>query len=554
MPSAVDLPARLGPAIWMDASKTAGEEGAIVSGGIDRAGAAYSSTAGPTKHLGVLNNRPVLRFNGTNQYIDYSSLSRLDNVDTVSWFVLWSTVVDYNQAPIETYCDAGVGWGIWAYNRHIRSWARETGGGRFLASTPLAYGWQLTSGVWRANDTLDSRSGELVTTLTGVDGTIDKHDLTRIGTRYGSTHWLEADVAEVVVIPTELNDAEWKAIRKYFYDKYALNDTGIGYSPLSASVLYFEYETEDWNGRPMLLDNGTHWIMVYRQAESHTGALSDVLHIRFSDDEGATWTDDDKTLADANVTGFPISGHSNGASGGQIAKAPNGDLILMVREDSPSRGGTYLWKSTDNGATWTDEGQINADDELLAGGQIVVVGSDMYASFWVDPSADGAEPYRAELYKSDDNGASWSSVATIMDSDSCDEAALIHLGGTTLLSIIRDTSKNVTYQAYSTDMGATWSAAADISAQVGVVQRPRLQDIEGRLFLYGRQYTDSFQRSCVYWSDDDGVSWLGPFYPDGQSYKDTGYCDMLKRSNGSLYMVSYAGNFYATALVEYVFQ
>jgi hypothetical protein len=99
-------------------------------------------------------------------------------------------------------------------------------------------------------------------------------------------------------------------------------------------------------------------------------------------------------------------------------------------------------------------------------------------------------------------------------------------------------------------MGATWGSLANLTAIFGVHQRPRFRTVGSRLYFYGRERAG--QWTVLYWSDDSGVTWVGPFYPSTTTYTDTGYCDILIRNNGQIYMLTYAGNATTADIVEHV--
>ena len=322
-------------------------------------------------------------------------------------------------------------------------------------------------------------------------------------------------------------------------------------------VLYSGSGATDWLGRPVLFDNADTWIMVYRQGAQHSYDADGMIHVRFSDDEGATWTEPDVDLNSNAVTGAPFVGHStNDTADAIIFAAPNGDLLIHIAElqtgDAPR--GTYQWRSTDGGTTWSDEGQINADGDLYGGQDFVVVGSEVYIT---TVSSAWASPMAAHLYKSADNGATWTFVSVIATTaENANEASIEYLDANRFLCVLRDSLNAKTYQRLSNDLGATWDVLTDVTASLSVLQRPRTRIVANepnRIYLFGRDtYTSSY--TVIYYSDDNGVTWSPPFRFSSIAYSDTGYCDMLQRSNGDYYLLSYTGTQASASIREYLFQ
>ncbi|KAB2854726.1 MAG: exo-alpha-sialidase, partial [Anaerolineae bacterium] len=314
-----------------------------------------------------------------------------------------------------------------------------------------------------------------------------------------------------------------------------------------------------WVGRSNLLDTGSLWIHTYRSAASHFNGDGE-LHIRFSSNQGTTWSSEDMTPTGVTVTGFPIDGHGagNDAAEGVLVKAPNGDILCLVREELASgSGGTYLWRSTDGGGTWADGGKINSDNSLLMGGQAIVVGSDIYASFWVDAGADQAPPFKSTLYKSSDNGTTWVAVSDITStSDATDESGLIWLGGDTLLAVMRESAATKTFLRASADLGATWGPMIDVTAIFGVLQRPKFTRINERIYLHARErHSDDNNYNVIWYSDANGAvnSWQGPFRVNATPASDIAYGDLLQRANGDLYVLHYEGpNPYDSSIIQTV--
>lgn len=314
--------------------------------------------------------------------------------------------------------------------------------------------------------------------------------------------------------------------------------------------------SDDWLGRPVLADAGDKWIAIYRAATAHSVDGAGKFHIRFSEDEGANWTAEDTFTDSDAVTGAPFAAHAPNTDVGDaiVFVAPNGDLLVHAAERGSTACGTYQFRSTNGGKTWTDEGAINNDSYLVGGQDYTIVGSDIYAVFMETVSTNGVAPWLPVTYKSSDSGATWVELGTIEPSTTYgNEAGIIHTGGTRLLAVMRDYQVLTTYQYVSDDLGQTWSARQAIP-DMGQLQRPRMKAFSGGILLYGRDQLTLSDRTVVWYSADGGTTWGRKFYTGTAVAADTGYCDVLERSDGKFYIMTYGGTTSAAGVRYAVFE
>jgi hypothetical protein len=307
----------------------------------------------------------------------------------------------------------------------------------------------------------------------------------------------------------------------------------------------------DWIGRPSLLDDGEKWIMVYHVSVDHSGHPENRVCIRFSVDEGATWTNENKFTDGNDVTGAPFYVETQLFTGLPcIIKAPNGDLLLTIAIGREV-GGSYLFRSTNGGASWTGQGLISpATDQP---NDMIVIGSDIYMVTY-------GLGYNCLLYSSTDSGATWSKVSDVTtDADGFDtnEFSICNPSGNTLLVVLRNYDDLQTYMKISTDLGENWDTAVPIGFQAGLVHRPRLRifaDAPARIYLLGRDYLlgPDFEKTVICYSEDVGDNWLAKTELEVAYQVDCGYADMLKRTDGTIYILSYRGDFDAAKIHEYI--
>jgi hypothetical protein len=311
-------------------------------------------------------------------------------------------------------------------------------------------------------------------------------------------------------------------------------------------------------GRAVLADDGTRWIAAYGVAENHAG-VGVRAHVRFSTNEGATWTAEDTWTNGSPVGGDPFTPHAPNTVAGEplLFVAPNGDIILQVNENGGALIGAFQYRSTDGGATWTDEGQINSDPYFRTGQDYTIVGTDIYLVVLKTVNLTGDYPYTVHVYKSTDNAATWVDLATVESSTlHSNEAGIAHVGGSNFIVVKREGDATaVTHIYYSSDNCVTWTARAAIPI-MGELERPRLLELDNGVLLFGRDQLGASvsDYTVVWYSADGGLTWGRKFYPDTTAFSDCGYCDVLQRADGKFYMLTYGGTTLTASVRSCVFE
>jgi hypothetical protein len=347
----------------------------------------------------------------------------------------------------------------------------------------------------------------------------------------------------------------------------------------SSATLVTGGSPQDWHGRASVKRRADGVLVLAYRDGSHHAINDGALHVKFSNDDGATWTAPDTTLSGAAVSGFPMN--PTGKTASQDAGEPwlylaaDGTLILhMWRIDYDGDvDGTYQSVSSDGGETWSASAAVDfsgiaddirifaTDDDFTAPDGTIYAGARMY-----DDAAQAN--CKSILIKSIDNGATWAYVSDISSYVTpTEEVGLEYLGGTTIIAILRADGNDKTYKALSTDMGASWSALSDITSTFQAAGRPRVytrSHLKGLtnwwddpvLLACGFVFTTPGQslpgrRNAVWISPDRGSSWSGPFYVAAAD-DDGGYGDMFYDStNGRYVFVVNKGSATACDLMQY---
>lgn len=464
---------------------------------------------------------------GNTKYIfSWTSVTNGNTVGILRATADSTIVVFYNAGGIQSLTQLNDYNGDWLHIGVIWDWINDRLDVSFNGIQPSP-GWPGKVGVW---------------------GGILNHDKMFVGS-VGSTpsQPIGGSFAHLAVWDTTLTAGEMYRLSGL---NRVDNTTSADFTRVSTKSLYRASGTFDWIGRPFLLDNGDGtWLLMYKQSEQHHAPNpGNRVHLRFSDDEGLTWSKQDTLLDGITPVGgdLPFGMHVGGTdTGGKLLKCSNGDVLCHTYEDDL---GSFQYRSTDGGATWVDEGQLLPSVQMVPDADATVADS-IY--FTVRNTTNPALE-TTDLWRSFDNGNTWALLSTIQNTIDGNETGIGYISGSTMMAIGKGSDLAHTYQYISNDFGQTWGSRIDITYPLGVVQKPVFRTLGGRIYLIGRDYyaSDKFYTVVYVY---DGVGWTYKFYPDTSSYIDGAYCDILRRADGTLYLMSYGGNYGTADLKEYIF-
>lgn len=255
--------------------------------------------------------------------------------------------------------------------------------------------------------------------------------------------------------------------------------------------------------------NNNTLIAMCRKGTSHT-ILDGDLVMKTSADAGVTWSSETTIFANAS-TGYDERDPCVRNLGGRLALVWSRALAHSPRNRYYA-GFSY---SDDNGATWSTPVNLATghDANVAVGSDIVQLpNGDLIVATYGQATEGAGNPWSVRLSKSTDNGATWSNLALVADGAvegyNCVEPQLQRLPDGTLLCTYHTEDGPPQTHKYrtSTDNGATWSAATQISVtslgnRAGLVSHEYDQDL---VFAY----TDS-SRSQAYFktSTNNAATW-----------------------------------------------
>lgn len=348
------------------------------------------------------------------------------------------------------------------------------------------------------------------------------------------------------------------------------------------AFLPFTRVGNDWQGRLNCQVNDLgEWVIIWTEGTQHSdpGPTTDRVNIAFSNDEGATWSDNNEDISGTPVTGFPLDPQSPAEFIGDFnfIKCANGDLVLICQErgtGTPAWNATNVtqsqYRSTDHGKTWAyeldfctaiGEGASTATKGKIQGNYENMVVLDGTVYIILCQIRTDLDDTRIRLYKSTDHCATYSFVSNPVEYDEaandCTESSIADLGNGKFFCIFRTQNLGNGVWKRSEDYGLTWGALTDFAPQLGYVgiHQPRVMKFSNFFMLMGRDNKptpDNIYRHprSAYWTTTDLFAtgkrrYLDPFYAgfggDDLSSGDSGYTRALQKSDGSFVFFGYWG-------------
>lgn len=265
-------------------------------------------------------------------------------------------------------------------------------------------------------------------------------------------------------------------------------------SPTIATVAHSATDyTRKSEGDVIELDDGR-LLLVYME---FSGDGSDFAKTRLvsqeSSDLGRTWSDH-------RVITETVAGDMNVYSPNLIRSLDGGIFLAFMRQHGHDTRTCYLWKSTDQGQTFTphsdffakrDFSLCNATIKRLESGRLLLPASPPLAG---QPAATG--PYCALVLYSDDDGKSWqvSESRISLPKRGAMEPHVEQTADGRVLMVMRNQLGKL-YFSQSTDEGVTWSKpwASDLDSPESCPELARIPVSGDLLMIWNNTYDANFR-------------------------------------------------------------
>jgi len=246
--------------------------------------------------------------------------------------------------------------------------------------------------------------------------------------------------------------------------------------------------------------------------------------------------------ADGSITwGAEVLIYSSGTAnistrGVNVMRMANGYLLASGwyynTGTAESTGFGSVFISTDSGLTWGAPitvggctGYVNIQGRAIQ----LETGRLLLPVFGQD-SPSGL--LAARLQYSDDNGATWATLSTMLTGSNSIEVSIVQVANGTIVATFRDQALNEIGVSTSTDDGVTWSAY--VSKFAGASPAPMIERLDGAILTSYRSWTDPlYSQMALRVSYDDGASWTSPEYSIiSASAPGFEYSDFCQLDNG----------------------
>lgn len=261
------------------------------------------------------------------------------------------------------------------------------------------------------------------------------------------------------------------------------------------------------------------WELMYYTGTSHT--VQTGLVSKISVDQGTSW----------GPEVIPQQTNANLTHGVYMMRTPAGNLSA-VADNAPSDS---FARSTDSGANWSPQTQFSP----TSAGGFNTIGYNSAGIMYRATYLSG----NAFLWKSTDDGVSFTRLSQITSGGdpAVTETGVAKTPSGLVIAVSRDSGANTnTYVHFSSDNGVTWGASIDYTSQLGVLNLPQIIQVSNRLLLLARDATTKQLVSFI--SNDNGTTFVNRFVLDTYTngFNDGGYCWPLVMDDGRVYVAFYA--------------
>jgi hypothetical protein len=222
--------------MWLDASSLNLASNAAVSSWSDRSGngnnaVQNTSTWRPRYIINALNGRPLLRFDGANDFLQTGAISGL-NTNTQSIIMVAKNNNNNTGFFYRAAYTSGAGSNsnqmIGTYyqpsSNNIITHTRDAAGNFRSATLGSGGQYAIMETVWNVTTLTSYRNGSVSGTISGANAIPTGHTMSRIGANSaGQNYFLGGDIAEVIVYSTAINTTQRTLIDNYLSSKYNLS-------------------------------------------------------------------------------------------------------------------------------------------------------------------------------------------------------------------------------------------------------------------------------------------------------------------------------------------
>jgi hypothetical protein len=343
------------------------------------------------------------------------------------------------------------------------------------------------------------------------------------GGENGNTN-LDGDIYKLIIIKGGVSQAIKDELYNYFssiyttslYKRSAFTPIGKSISFASETVIETGSGTLDYLAFPALAVGPTtnYMYLFYRRGSNHNNALDGYIAFRKSTDDGTTWSVE-TTITAAHATDLITDPRCIVTSTGRVIVMYTKIIGWVSGVAKPSQ--TWLKYSDDDGATWSSEIRMTTDynsGQIGGPGNPIEISGTIYAPTYARPALTGNR--EGNLYKSTDNGLTWTSHAIMYTAISMDyeEPNIVNNGDGLCIALLRSDSQQWTRSIYSPienmfSSRNSWNATLQVDAFQSIGKNGVCATPSGLLVSTGRDVATG--RTVVAYSANRGQDWTKAF-------------------------------------------
>lgn len=171
------------------------------------------------------------------------------------------------------------------------------------------------------------------------------------------------------------------------------------------------------------------------------------VYYKRSTDNGATWGSDTRLTSNSNWSLFPTLAVSGSA------------VHLLWMDDRDGNRETYFKRSTDNGNTWSSDERLSNDADWTWSPAIAAAGDTVHA-VWYESDAGGNLGKDIWYVRSTNAGATWNSAVNLTNDLGVSMGPCVGVSGS-VVHVVWEDNRDGNYEIYgkrSTDNGASWGS------------------------------------------------------------------------------------------------
>jgi len=220
------------------------------------------------------------------------------------------------------------------------------------------------------------------------------------------------------------------------------------------------------------------------------------VYYKRSTDSGMTWGSDTRLTSNSNWSLFPT-----------LAVSGSGVRLLWM-DDRDGNRETYFKSSTDNGNTWSSDARLSIDADWTWSPAIAAAGDTVHA-VWYESDAGGNLGKDIWYARSTNSGATWNSAVNLTNDPGVSMGPCVGASGPAV-HVTWEDNRDGNYEVYykrSTDSGVTWGSDTRLTSNSAASTGSSIDVSGSNAHLVWADERDGNSEIYYKSSVNNGISW-----------------------------------------------